>query len=648
VRLVTVEHTRARRLADELLGLSPHARGALDALVRGRLVVASERAEGTTYEIAHEALLEGWQTLAAWLVEEAETRAVIHRIETAAGDWRRHGRRRELLWSAHQLAETDAVPAGGLTPREQEFLAASRRSAERARWLRRGAVVALVLGAIGVWIGATIKAQVDRDREIAAELRRADDLIGQARALDAELVAARAAAHHAFDAGRADDGELAWAGVIELRGRAMARYREAGEPLERALLRDGSRTDVRRRYGDLLHERAVVADREHLRDERDELVRRMLVYDDGGRLRRRWDAPAQLSITSDPPGAEIRVRRHVRRGDAVDVDEVTAPGTTPLDAIEVDPGSLVIELAAPGRPPVVYPVVVGRGERVAIDVPVPPSIPAGFAYVPPGASLFGSTDAEEVRAFFFAVPAHRVWTDGYLIAIHETTYGEWIEFLEALPEPERDRRAPLVGSVGAKGQGLALIRVAGRWELSFQPGSVPLRAAAGEPIVYTGRRRNAAQDWLRMPVGGVSYDDAVAYAAWLDRTGRVAGARLCTEPEWERAARGADDRAYPHGWALRAEDANIDETYGKDAVGFGPDEVGSYPASRSVFGVDDLAGNVWEWVSSHLTAHHSACRGGSFSYAAPTARIANRELPQPSWRDVGLGVRICASLSRGE
>ena len=51
---------------------------------------------------------------------------------------------------------------------------------------------------------------------------------------------------------------------------------------------------------------------------------------------------------------------------------------------------------------------------------------------------------------------------------------------------------------------------------------------------------------------------------WLDRTGRVPGARVCEEREWERAARGADDRMYPHGDNLEPDDANFDETYGKD------------------------------------------------------------------------------------
>ena len=75
----------------------------------------------------------------------------------------------------------------------------------------------------------------------------------------------------------------------------------------------------------------------------------------------------------------------------------------------------------------------------------------------------------------------------------------------------------------------------------MQPNERAYEAREGEPIRYSGRAQRASQDWLRFPVSGVTWDDAATYAAWLDATGRVPGARLCTEYEWERAARGADD-----------------------------------------------------------------------------------------------------------
>ena len=144
-------------------------------------------------------------------------------------------------------------------------------------------------------------------------------------------------------------------------------------------------------------------------------------------------------------------------------------------------------------------------------------------------------------------------------------------------------------------------------------------------------------------MSAISYDDAVAFAAWLDRTRRVPGARLCDEYEWERAARGADARTFPSGGALAADDANIDVTYGRDPLAFGPDEVGSHPASHSPIGADDMAGNVWEWTRSVEAGNEPVARGGSWYYAELSARSVNRELGEPSQRHVHIGVRVCAT-----
>src|SRR5262249_23611814 len=134
-------------------------------------------------------------------------------------------------------------------------------------------------------------------------------------------------------------------------------------------------------------------------------------------------------------------------------------------------------------------------------------------------------------------------------------------------------------------------------------------------------------------------DDAQAYTAWLDRTGRVPHARLCAEPEWEHAMRGADGRSFPHGERLAPDDANIDVTYGLAEGGIGPDEVGSHPASTSPFGLVDGAGNVWEIVR---TGTGFTLRGGGFFNNEACARSANRSDFTETARDIIVGLRICA------
>src|SRR5207248_338403 len=159
-------------------------------------------------------------------------------------------------------------------------------------------------------------------------------------------------------------------------------------------------------------------------------------------------------------------------------------------------------------------------------------------------------------------------------------------------------------------------RVGGRWRLTLQPSATArLEAWDGEPLSYPGRARNAVVNWRRLPVSGISMEDAIAYTQWLDHSGQLSGARLCSDEEWEAAARGADGRMYPIGDEVRAEDGNWEFTYG--GVGTGPDEVKTdHPeVGRTVYGLDGLVGNDFDMTStSGIQGLTASGRGGAFGF----------------------------------
>lgn len=642
LRLVTADGTRARRTGADL-GADPDTRAALEALVQGRLVVARDTPEGAAYEIAHEALLQAWPTLADWLSADEGSRIVRERLARAVQEWERLRHAPECLWSGRQIAEINAEAE--LSPREAAFVQASRRALSRRRWWRGALLAGLPLVLVSTYAGVTIAARNELGRRVDLELSSAKAELASARALRRELEKLEERAFDKFDKRDSDAAEAVWAEALTKAEQVEPLFRRSSQKLEGAMMLDPNRPDVRAALADVLFDRSLFADQRHRTEERNELLQRLALYDDGERLMQRWSAPARLTLSTEP-ACSIVLKRYPDHGpSSVDVGSFTGR----VYDLELDTGSYVAVISGPGRAEVRLPLSLERGERLElrIEVPTESEVPRGFVYVPPGRFWLGSA-AEETqrRGFFHTVPLHRASTGGYLIARHETTFGDWLEYLRALPPAQRSAASPQIKRGGFQGA-LSLEAISEEvWQLTFQAAGKEFRVKTGEPIVYTARKRRAAQDWSKLPVVGISVADAERYTAWLSTSGRVPGARLCSELEWERAARGADSRSYPHGNVLTPDDANFDQTYGKDPEAMGPDEVGSHPNSRSPYGLDDMAGNAWEWTRAALSRDEYAARGGSFYYASTTTRVYNREVPEPSFRDISVGMRVCADPPR--
>ena len=253
--------------------------------------------------------------------------------------------------------------------------------------------------------------------------------------------------------------------------------------------------------------------------------------------------------------------------------------------------------------------------------------------MPAGRFRFGYAGDDDLRRlFFYSPPAHTVSTAAFHIARNETTFGEWLAFLDALPAGERAAHLPTIIGSGT----LALDRTDdGWWKLALQPTVKRFEAVAGEPITYAGRTDHVTVDWRRLPVTGVSVPQAQAYAAWRR-------SRLCTSHEWQRAARGADERLYPHGDQLRTGEANTYDSHRSDALETsGPDEIGAHPRSRSPFDLDDIAGNAWELLHT-ATGDGFEVRGSAWYFDPFNAQVVNRQPQELAVQDIMVGFRLCA------
>lgn len=116
--------------------------------------------------------------------------------------------------------------------------------------------------------------------------------------------------------------------------------------------------------------------------------------------------------------------------------------------------------------------------------------------------------------------------------------------------------------------------------------------------------------WENKPVVWVSLEDARAYAAW-------AGKRLPHEWEWQYAAQGTDGRTYP--WGNDWDESRVPRINRGRRI-LPAEDVGSFPAAASPFGVEDLVGHVWQWTEEFGDEHTRVAilRGGS-SYQPQTS-----------------------------
>jgi len=198
-------------------------------------------------------------------------------------------------------------------------------------------------------------------------------------------------------------------------------------------------------------------------------------------------------------------------------------------------------------------------------------------------------------------------------------------------------------------------------------------AFAGRDPVYSWKNPGFEQG-PNHPVVNITWKDAMAMANWLSqRESKVY--RLPTEAEWEYACKAGTNTRYPHGnepqelfkWAnlfdasatpywLRWKDKAL---VGNDGFAF-TSPVASYAANA--FGLHDMVGNAWEWVSDHYDenyyqqspkidpkgpskGHLKVRRGGSWHTWPIYARCSYRNINAPDSRYTLLGARLLREVS---
>lgn len=226
---------------------------------------------------------------------------------------------------------------------------------------------------------------------------------------------------------------------------------------------------------------------------------------------------------------------------------------------------------------------------------------APMVLVPAGDFIMGSDKGDEDEA-----PTHRVRLNAFYIDKFEVTNGRFAKYVEAIQsEPP--------------------------WGFSDKE----------TPVIHADR-----------PVRWVNWMDAMGYCLWV-------GKRLPTEAEWEKAARGTDERVYPWG---NDPPTPVHAVYGlKEGGGETVSVIGNHHMGQSPYGAQDLAGNLYEWVmdwyaedfySSFINSPAinprgptegtaKVQRGGSYVNTPYRLRSSFRTKADPTEQDPNVGFR-CA------
>jgi sulfatase modifying factor 1 len=245
--------------------------------------------------------------------------------------------------------------------------------------------------------------------------------------------------------------------------------------------------------------------------------------------------------------------------------------------------------------------------------PAPGNAPVGMVWIPGGEFSMGANDPPDMdqvgmKATKDARPVHRVYVDGFFMDKTDVTNAEFARFVRATRYITVAERKPHVEDF---------------------PDAPPENLVAGS-VVFTAPNHPVSlndqfqwwtyvkgADWRHplgpgsnikskenYPVVQIAYEDAAAYAKW-------AGQRLPTEAEWEFAARGGlTGKPFVWGDEFRPQKKWMANTHqghfpnsdtGEDGyVGIAP--VAQYLPNK--YGLYDMAGNVWQWVSDWYRADY--------------------------------------------
>ena len=342
---------------------------------------------------------------------------------------------------------------------------------------------------------------------------------------------------------------------------------------------------------------------------------------DRGLFRERLKGEGRLVVQSAPMDALVSVQQVVEMDLRLTPSPPLDIGKTPILNHVLREGRWLVTLSKPGYADANFPITIRRGETTEIESELvkEAAVYEHFLYVPAGACTVGgdpvcaSAQASQVRNL-----------DAFQIARYPVTCAEYLAFLNAIDA--EDPRA-------------AQLRVP---RMSRRGGFLWQRDAQRRFVLPTSDSRGFGWE-PHYPVVGISFEDANAFCEWFGNATQRR-IRLPSEFEWEKSARGSDERAFPWGDTF---DPYFCKTADSRAGESRLERVGSFAYDCSPYGIYDMAGLVSEFTSTRFSKNDQrvVVKGANYqSQGGAAARASFRAAFDEGSPSLRVGFRLVSDF----